>query len=411
MIRSKADIKAMKSLSIFLDFDQKKALEEIEKQVNEIPLQIDKFNSTFSNNGWCAYDSMKLDLIKNCNAEFEKNGIESAERILINYYKSDAKDIKHWIKKSSKEFLVRNELLEVFFEHHFNEMYYSSIPLGLLIIDGAVNDFTKSKGFFADGTDVDVWDSIVGCSDGLEKLKKIFNESRKKTNSEIITMPFRNGIMHGRELNYANEYVSCKVLALMFAIADWMRMKSSEEQRKAEYYNSINHPPVQELLSGYKHVNEIQCEIDVWEKRNVCVGKDVPICGGVEEYKEYPYIEVIVEMLNAWKDSNYGKLSQYLKPMFPKSLSDRKRAGECRELFENKGFIDFELIEIEERACALSKVVVKVRWKENDAVKESELVFGCVYQNDEENAEIAVPWRNNGKWNIIPWEGQEPYLP
>lgn len=45
-------------------------------------------------------------------------------------------------------------------------------------------------------------------------------------------MPYRNGILHGRDLNYANEYVSCKLLALMFAVADWMKMKNSEEQRK-----------------------------------------------------------------------------------------------------------------------------------------------------------------------------------
>ena len=27
--------------------------------------QIDKFNSRFSDSGWCAYDSMSMDLIKN----------------------------------------------------------------------------------------------------------------------------------------------------------------------------------------------------------------------------------------------------------------------------------------------------------------------------------------------------------
>ena len=62
------------------------------------------------------------------------------------------------------------------------------------------------------------------------------------------------------------------------------------------------------------------------------------------------------------------------------------------------------MIDVEERACALSKVAVEVRWKENDKVKESKLVFGCAYQENEKESEIAVPWRDNGEWIIMPWD-------
>ena len=401
----KSDIGLMK---LFYD-PQKNELEELEKQLDEMLIQIDKFNSRFSDSGWCAYDSMSTDLMKKCNVEFEKNGLESAERILIDYYNSDVKDITHWIKNSSKEFSDRYNLLQAFFKNHFDIMYYSSVPLGLIIIDGAVNDFTKSKGFFAEGTNLDAWDCLVGCSDGLEKLKNKFNINRKRTTSKIIKMPYRNGILHGRDLNYANEYVSCKVLSLMFAVADWMKMKNSEEQRKEEYHQSINPPPIWESLKHIKHNNEIQNEIEAWEKRIVRIGKDVPICGNAEAYVEYPYIVVIIKMMEAWSVKNYGKLSKYLKQMFSKSLSEGKRAGECREFFESKKLISFELIEVEERACALSKVVVKVVWKENEKIKEAELVFACVYQGDKEKPEVAVPWRNNGEWVIMPWNIQGLY--
>ena len=66
--------------------------------------------------------------------------------------------------------------------------------------------------------------------------------------------------------------------------------------------------------------------------------------------------------------------------------------------------MSFKLIDVEERACALSKIVVEVRWKENDKVKESKLVFGCAYQENEEESEISVPWRDNGEWIIMPWD-------
>lgn len=58
--------------------------------------------------------------------------------------------------------------------------------LCLIIVDGAVNDFTKSKGFFAKGTKVDAWDCLVGCSDGLSNLTDIYNQKRTKTNTEMI---------------------------------------------------------------------------------------------------------------------------------------------------------------------------------------------------------------------------------
>lgn len=71
--------------------------------------------------------------------------------------------------------------------------------------------------------------------------------------------------------------------------------------------------------------------------------------------------------------------------------------------FNITGLISFELIEVEKRAYALSKVVIKIRWKENGKIKE-ELFFGCAYQGDEEKSEIAVPWRDNEEWIINPWD-------
>ncbi len=96
--------------------------------------------------------------------------------------------------------LLRYELIKNAFEEHFAERYYASVPLFLIIVDGAVNDFTKSKGLFAEGTEVTAWDCLVGCNDSLENIKNVFNKGRGKTNSEEIRMPYRNGILHGRDL-------------------------------------------------------------------------------------------------------------------------------------------------------------------------------------------------------------------
>lgn len=401
------DIKIMKLMSILLKPEQRKQLKEMEKQLDKIMTQTILFNDRFSDYGWCAYDSMDLTLMERANAAFEESGLEAAEQILINFYKSDVKEVTHWINHSSEAFSIRYSLIQRFFEDHFAERYHASVPLGLIIVDGAVNDFTKSKGFFAEGTSVSAWDCLVGCSDGLTKLKNIYNQKRTRTNTDEITLPYRNGILHGRDLSYANEYVSCKCVLLMFAVADWMKMKNSEDRRKAEYQESINPPSLRESLTRLKENRRAKEEIAAWQRRTVVVGIDIPITGTIEDYIEYPYIVAVVEMLTAWKDSNYGKLSDCLQKMFASSLSEGRRAGECRKMFQTKKFVTFEIIEIEERGCALSKVITKVYWTTDDCKKEAVLKFGCNYESNSES--IGLPWRNNGKWVLIPWDVQGLY--
>ena len=66
------------------------------------------------------------------NVAFEQGGLAEAEQVLINYYKSDVREITHWIKNSSEAFAVRYDLLKNFFEDHFAERYHASTPLGVI---------------------------------------------------------------------------------------------------------------------------------------------------------------------------------------------------------------------------------------------------------------------------------------
>ena len=251
----------------------------------------------------------------------------------------------HWIKHSNG-LMERYDLIQKAFDDHFAGRYYASIPLFLIIIDGAVNDFTRSKGFFAEGTDVTAWDCLVGCSDGLVKLKGIFNKGRNKTNTEEVLMPYRNGILHGRDLNYANEYVSCKCVALLFAISDWVKMKDSECQRKAKMEKEMNSPSIRDSFSKMKNNAKDRLEIEKWEPRTIIIGTTIKACGEKNDYLDYPYLLTIFDMFDAWENNNYGKLSILLKNIFSFRKSDKMRAGECRELFQSKKFESFEIQEV-----------------------------------------------------------------
>ena len=154
------------------------------------------FNSYFTDLGWCAYDSMNMPLMKRAVSEYESYGADAGERVLLNYYKEDVKEIIHWLKNKAEPFEQRYDLVQSAFDDHFAGRYYASVPLFLIIIDGAVKDYTKSKGFFDEGTDVTAWDCLVGCGDGLTKMKSIFNKGRNKTNHNEIRFPYRLSLIH-----------------------------------------------------------------------------------------------------------------------------------------------------------------------------------------------------------------------
>ncbi len=364
-------------------------------------------NKYFSDAGWCAYDSMNMPLMENAVKAYEAGGIDAGEQVLIQYYQTDVKDIMHWLKNKAKPFRERYELIKCAFDDHFAERYHTSVPLFLIIIDGAVNDYTKSKGFFAEGTDVSAWDCLVGCGDGLTKIKDIFKKGRNKTNHDEIRLPYRNGILHGRDLNYANKYVSCKCISLMFALADWMNMKDSENTRKQKFEKECNPPPISESLKKIKQNAIDRQEIQKWVKRDIKIGETISATPTIEECKDFPYLLPLISAFNAWSTRNYGSLSVWFKNVFSYESSDKKRAGECRKLFDHKNLISYELEEIEERALALTKIVVLVKWKSNDIVHTEHFEFGCSYQQEDGN--VGYPWKNNGAWILIPWKIQGLY--
>lgn len=215
-------------------------LADIQKQFEVISQSPDKFNDHFSQRGWIAHESMNHDLMLTCIEFAEKGHIELAEQELINYYSSDKMQWLTYQLKGTKEFAIRYSLIKAAYEDTIAEKYYACIPVLLLVIDGGVNDVDRNKGFFAENTDLTAWDSIAAHSSGLATLKEIFNDTRKRTTEEEITMPYRHGILHGRDINYANKIVAAKCWAALFALNDWA--KAVKEGKK-------NPPPEEPKLS------------------------------------------------------------------------------------------------------------------------------------------------------------------
>ena len=251
------------------------SLHDLKSQFDILSKSPDKFNDFFAKNGWIAHESMNQDLMLECIKFAEDNQYNLAEEILIEYYTSDK---MYWLisrLQGIMAFRRRYDLLKFAYQDTLEGRFHSAIPIILMMMDGAVSDINKNEGFFAEKSDLTAWDSIAAHSSGLMALKDILGTSRKKTSEEIILMPFRNGILHGRDLGYANRIVAAKSWAALFAVNDWAR--SLEDGKKVT-------PPVKPeltldeqlefLLASIKTLEkskEARKKVEAWQARSVVI--------------------------------------------------------------------------------------------------------------------------------------------
>lgn len=384
------------SLPFLVNKKQKEEISSLKDGLEQLAENAYKYNKYFSNNGWIVYDSLDTELIASVVELYEKEGASQAEQRLINYYKNKENlTFINALIHGNDEFFKRKKILKVALKNHFEGNYIASVPLFLIIADGVVDEFTKSKGFFSGNTNTTAWDCMVGIDNGLQKLKNVYTKTRKKINTEEITLPYRHGVLHGKDLNFGNEQVSCKCLVLLFSINDWIKHKKDEDIRKEKFEKELEPVKMSELLAQNKKLKKDNAEIDKWEKQEFVVGKDIPISGELEDYNQFPFIYNLVEMLYYWKHKNYGKLHNSLRNIFK-----NKPIKECRKVFEGKLLEQFKIIHIEDKAISMKVIQIEVQWKQSDEICIEKLVFAMVAQN--KKGDIVLPTDQNANWVIVP---------
>lgn len=265
-----SQIKGLKVIIDILPLDSKnelkKKLSTIEGQIYAIRFEPDRFNQHYSELGWIAYESMNSDLMKDAVRLAENNKLNEGEQLLIEYYSKDDNTKYLFLRLRNRSgFKKRYELLKKAYEDFMCKRYHSCIPIFLMIIDGVIDEVTKSnKGFFAADFNPNLWNSIVGHESGLAKIAKIYAKTRKKVNTEPITLPYRNGILHGKDINYDNISVATKCLATIFAVGDWV-----EQYESGKHIKPVPSPPqsiLQQLKEFEKSLVAFQKQHDENEK-------------------------------------------------------------------------------------------------------------------------------------------------
>jgi hypothetical protein len=196
----------------------------------------DRFNALLGPLGWVAFEEMDAEVAKVAVLLAEAGAFDGAESVLVRHY--DAETVARGIERLAaalEPFRVRKDLLMRAVEDHREGRYHASVPVALAQLDGVVRDLTGGKSFFVDPKRSEhllAHDSIPGHPSGLASLSAVMSKGRRRTSLGEIGTPYRHGILHGRELNYANEKVSAKSFAALLALGSWAEV--AREARTVE---------------------------------------------------------------------------------------------------------------------------------------------------------------------------------
>jgi hypothetical protein len=236
-------------------------------QAREFAVLPERFNELLGPRGWIAYEQMKHETLKEATRLADAGDFAAAENLLVESI--DEKALKYQLMWMSHvaAFKPRSRLLRLAAEDYLAGRYHASTPVVLAQIDGLVAD-VAGRPVFNDikkiAPKLVVWDSISATEGGLPELFRTFASPRYKTTDDMLDVPYRHGILHGRDLGYANRTVAAKAWAALFALRDWaLKFERGE----------IDPPPVEpqpslrQVLAQYARAVEYRKAVEAWRPR------------------------------------------------------------------------------------------------------------------------------------------------
>lgn len=203
-------------------------MERVERNVPLIRERVgipDRFNAQLGRRGWAAFEDMDAEVAGRAVLLAGGGDPDGAERLLVRHF--NAETIARGIGRLAEDlepFRVRRELLIKAVEDHREGRYHASVPVVLAQLDGVADDLTGGKGFFVSprkSAHLLAQDSIAGHQSGLVSLSATMSKERRRTSTNDHEIPYRHGILHGKDLGYDNEKVSAKAFAALIALGSW----------------------------------------------------------------------------------------------------------------------------------------------------------------------------------------------
>lgn len=363
------------------------------KQQAEILRIPDQFNERFANLGWIAYESMNMEVMQNAISIHDTEGEDAAEAFLSDSY--DEETLKWGILRFSgnRYFRKRIRLTELAREDYLAGRYHACIPLLLSLLDGLVNDVSKHVGFFAENVDLTAWDCIAAHETGLQTLASILTKGRNKTNEDAISIPYRNGILHGRELAFDNKVVAAKCWAALFAARDWAGALD-DGKKKPKPKEEVSW---KQLFKQISETNLMKKSIEEWKPR---ISEDIPYLpfeGDISNLPENTPEHAVAAFLDHWCNKRYGPIADAL--LYFTDTPKGKKAGMARQDFGKHVPVSFKVLGVDDQAAAVTNVMTELHFEVDGQEKIKEVLVCAIYQDLDNNPSVrSLP---GGHWRIV----------
>jgi len=372
--------------------ETRQQLKQLRRQMEEMADYPDRFNRYFSEDGWLAHGSLDFNVLKNAVDQYESGGSAAGTAVLMDYFSPDSLGGRLFFLNWAEPLQVRRRLIELAFDDYRAGRYHAVVPVLLMMIDGAVND-AVGKGFHADGIELDVWDSMTTADGSIDIIKSIFQRSRRKTRTDTLSVPYRNGILHGMDLGYDNKVVAAKCWCFLFVVADWIVAKQSEEDRQAKFEEEGRIAPWSELAQRLAENQRTKEQLESWRAREIdreyldrLVGDLTPEQGTPEE--------TALRFLRLWAQRNYGDMSKlYWARDKPGSAG---HAGEVRALLGDRAFQSFRIDRIADEAPAISVVDVTL-----DPGSETRCSYTIRLTYETSDGDVSIRGLPDASWRIV----------
>jgi len=358
-----------------------------------IVLLPDQFNELFSQHGWIAYESMNADVMRAAIELHDSEHLLAAEEFLTDSY--DQKTLEFGIVRfnGNLHFRKRIRLAELAQEDYLCGRYHACVPLLLSLLDGLVNDVSKHVGFFAENVDLTAWDCIAAHETGLQTLAAVLSKGRNKTNEDTIDVPYRNGILHGRELAFDNKLVAAKCWAALFAARDWA-VSIEDGKKEPQQSEKISW---KQLLNEISETNRMNKAVDEWQPRDTQDLPYLPFEGSVKNLPENTPELAVGLFLDHWCNKRFGPIAEALLDFSDTSAG--KKAGIAREDFGNYIPTSFKILSIDDQAASVAHVIVEVNFEVDGASICKNVSIRTIYQDAQNNPSVRS--FEGGHWAIV----------
>jgi len=379
-----------------------KDAEGIKESIEEITTLPDRFNDHFVAHGWIIYEEMNLQVAKTALEKADLGDIEGAEAHLAEYYNPETVQHKLRRMKDIEEFRPRMTLAQKALTDYREGRYHACVPVVLALMDGMVNELYlkvngKKKGLSAEGVNLEAWNSVSAHSNGLGRLVPLMMKGRNKTTTQQIDIPYRHGIMHGMDLGYDNRIVAAKTWAALFSLRDWA---IKAEKGTFEHPSAEKPPNIADLVHQIQKNQEDQQFLQKWKPRDIKPGRDIPVSGKPENYKDGSPEKLLAEFLGYWQDRNFGFMAKIALASI--GSKDPANPRDLNLAYSKRVLKAFEFEAVRDQAAAITVIATKLTYEEYGHEVERSFEFRLI--NLDSKGEAQVRGQPECSWLILNWD-------